>query len=306
MKPHSLFRLAQRIYNTPQLITPTAFHVILDAFQNRHDRTTLDYLDDIKDGINGKSPLDDASVGLDDDSSNSDPKNPIDDDEDTITMGLLRVDGSLTYKPVMTLCGEMGTSYQGLVTQVQEMADAGIKTIVMEVTSGGGEGAHCFQSAQQIRDICNQNDIQLIGYADEMACSAAYAFICISDVVVANPSAILGSIGVVVALLDQSVAYEQAGLKRIFITSGDNKVPFAADGTFKQSFLDEIQEDCDKMNAEFIAFVSANTGLSEKSIKDYQAQVFDAETAVQKGLANAVMTHTQFAAYVAQAHQGKQ
>jgi hypothetical protein len=43
--------------------------------------------------------------------------------------GVLYVDGSLTYKPVMTLCGEAGTSYQSLVAQVEEMAEAGVKTI---------------------------------------------------------------------------------------------------------------------------------------------------------------------------------
>lgn len=276
---HSLLRLASRIHNTPHLITQEAFSVILDYLdaRNRTDFIRLSMLDENNE--------------------------PIDDDDCCPEMGngigLLQVDGSLTYKPVMTMCGEVGTSYQSLVAQTQAMADAGIKTIVMEVSSGGGEASHCFQAASDIRTICDDNGITLYGYADEYACSAAYALLCISDVVIANPSATLGSIGCVVALLDTSKAYEQAGLKRIFVTSGANKVPFAADGSFKKEFLEEIQADVDRLNEDFAAHVASHTGLDVKTIKGFEAGTFDAATAVEKGLANAVMTNKQFADFLA-------
>jgi protease-4 len=202
------------------------------------------------------------------------------------------------------MCGEAGTSYQSLVASVEDMAANGVRTIVMEVNSGGGEASHVFQACEDIRAICDEHGIKLIGYADTMAASAAYALISICDEVVANPSASLGSIGCVVALMDASKAYEQAGLKRIFITSGDNKVPFAEDGSFKESFLADIQESVDKLNAEFTAHVSKFTGLSAKEIVDFQAKVFDAEEAAKLGLANKLMTNKQFVAYVAQIHKG--
>jgi ClpP class serine protease len=286
MHPHSLYRLASRVHNTPHLIVPDEFHFILNYLDARN------------------SPLfAPTSVPLDDDNQESmdddvDPgPSPLDDDTNQIPV--VSVDGTLTYKPVMSMCGEVGTSYQALVETFEELAEAGHKLIVMEVSSGGGEASHCFQAANDIRAICDDNNIQLIGYADTMACSAAYALICVCDVVIANPSASLGSIGCVVSLLDTSKAMEQAGLKRIFITSGENKVPFDADGSFKESFLEEIQADVDRLNDEFTAHVAANTGIDAKIIRSFEAGVFDAETAVQKGLANAVMTNKQFAAYVA-------
>lgn len=279
MPTHSLIRLTEKVYNTPHLITPEAFNVVLDYLDSRNTVGKIEmrsegdgYADKEKPYANG--------------------------------LGVLKVDGSLTYKPVMTLCGEAGTSYQSLVAHVEEMAEAGVKTIVMEVTSGGGEASHVFQACEDIRAIVDEHGIKLIGYADTLAASAAYALISICDEVIANPSASLGSIGCVVALMDMSKAYEQAGLKRIFITSGENKVPFAEDGSFKQEFLDDVQESVNKLNAEFAAHVSKYTGIDMDTIMGFQAGVFDADEALEKGLANKIMTNKQFAAYVAKLHKG--
>ena len=73
-----------------------------------------------------------------------------------------------------------------------------------------------------------------------MACSVYYALIAQCDEVIANPDAIVGSIGCCVALTDVSKAMEMEGVKRIFITSGSNKVPFRrwyiqAQSSFKNS-----------------------------------------------------------------------
>lgn len=276
---HSLYRLRAKVHNVPHLITPEAFNVILDYLDYR---TSDDFV--IKADVAAAPPYQSAPT------SNG--------------VGVLRVDGSLTYKPVMTMCGEAGTSYTSLVDQVEEMAEAGIKTIVMEVTSGGGEASHVFQACEDIRAICDEFGINLIGYADTVAASAAYALIATCDEVIANPSACLGSIGCVVALMDTSKAMEQAGLKRIFITSGESKVPFAEDGSFKQEFLDEIQADVNRLNEEFAAHVNKYTGIPVDDIMGFQAKVYDAKEAVERGLANKVMTNKEFAAYVAQLHKG--
>ncbi len=275
MHPHSLTRLLSKVYNTPHLITPQAFNVILDYFDKRN-----------------AADFEPITVEASTVSTRPAAKKE--------TLGYLLVDGSLTYRPVMTLCGEAGTSYQSLVEQTQELADAGVKRIVMEINSGGGEASHVFQAANDIRAICDDNEIELIGYADTLACSAAYALGCVCDQLIANPSADIGSIGCVVALLDTSKAMEKAGFKRIFITSGENKVPFDADGSFKESFLEDIQADVDRLNDEFAAHVSKHTGIDVDTIKGLEAKVFHAEAAKERGLINAVMTNKEFGQFLAQ------
>lgn len=282
---NGLLRLRAKLHNVPHLITAESFSVILDY-------------------IEARSSLGFEKIEWED---NSDPYDrSVEDKPYADGLGVLRVDGSLTYKPVMTMCGEAGTSYQSLTHQVEEMAAAGVRTIVMEVSSPGGEASHCFQTAAEIRNICDEHNINLIGYADTLACSGGYALICICDEVIANPDAELGSIGCVIALTDTSKAYEKAGVKRIFITSGANKVPFDADGSFKKEFLEELQVDVNKINDQFAQHVSTYTGLSVEKIKSYEAGVYSGSDAVERGLANKLMTNKEFASYVAAIHKGNQ
>ena len=117
---------------------------------------------------------------------------------------------------------------------------------------------------------------------------------------IANPSAEVGSIGCVVALMDVSKAMDNAGLKRIYIASGKSKVPFAEDGSFKPEFLQEVQAEVDRLNEEFASHVSTYTGLDVSTIMEMEAKVFNAKEAMNRGLVNAVMTTKEFAQFLAQ------
>lgn len=275
MPKHSLLRLASKIHNTPHLITAESFNVVLDYLDSRNNAVKL------------MMPEND----------NDDKE---DDSDEVYDNGVvcICIDGSLTYKPIMTMCGEVGTSYVSLVDKVEDAIESGAKTIVFDVNSGGGEASHVFQTATDIRQMCDDNNVKLIAYADTMACSAAYALSVIADTVIMNPSATVGSIGCVVALLDTSKAMEAAGLKRIFISSGDAKVPYNEAGEFKQEFLDEIQVDVDALNIEFSEFVSKYSGIDAKLIRGFEAKTFNANEALEAGLVNKVMTNREFVQYV--------
>jgi len=285
-KKQSLLRLTHSAYNLPHLLLPST----LDNFLTYLDRRNLGILDDIEDDL---------------EDNEEDSEFP--EIEMVGTLGYIFVNGALTFQPVVGACGEVqGCSYTGLLEQVEDMAEAGAKTIVMEFSSPGGQSSHIWEYANEIRKVCDEHNIELIGYVQEMACSAAYALACLCDEVVSNPDAITGSIGCVVALTDFSKAMDDAGIKRIYITSGDAKVPFAADGSFKKEFLDKIQKDVNKANEQFASHVSKYTGLSVETIKSFNAETFDAEEALDRGLINSIMTQSEFAAYVAAKHKVKQ
>lgn len=284
-KKQSLLRLTQSAYNLPHLLLPSTLDHLLTYLDHRN----LGLLDDIEDNMEDSQDEDDNELDM------------------VGSLGYIHINGALTFKPVMGMCGEVqGCSYTGLLNQVEAMAEAGAKTIVMEFSSPGGQAMQCFIYANEIRKVCDEHNIELIGYVQEMACSAAYALACLCDEVVSNPDAITGSIGCVVALTDFSKAMDDAGIKRIYITSGDAKVPFAADGSFKKEFIDKIQKDVNKANEQFASHVSKYTGLSVETIKSFNADTFDAEEALDKGLINSIMTQSEFAAYVAAKHKVKQ
>lgn len=284
MSKHSLLRLSSMIYNTPHLITPQSFDTILTYVEARNQH-----------GILSLMPM---GNGGEQDQEEDKPDDLDDINECPMPIRLIDISGTLTYKPVRTMCGEVGMSYESLVDRVEDCIEEGATTIILNFNSGGGEAGHCFETANLIRSICDENKVKLIGYVDTMACSAAYALACICDELYVNPSATVGSIGCVICLLDTSKAMEQEGYKRIFITSGDKKVPFDDTGAFKQDFLDELQSDVDRLNMEFVSHVNKYTGIEASVIKDWQAGCFNAEEAVANSLASGVMTNREFVQYV--------
>lgn len=276
---HSLFRLYESLYNTPHLITQTSLDPILDYLENRN---TIEL--QVK---------------------NSSPKyiNPTPQKSDS-GVGLINIHGSLSYKPMASMCGEARTSYVGIEEQAEQLIAIGVKTIVFDFDSGGGEASHAFEYSNDLRKLTDDNGVRTIAYIDKIAASAAYAYACQCNEVIINPSASAGSIGCVIALMNNSKQLAANGIERKYITSGKNKVPFDNDGSFKEEFIDKLQSEVDRLNLEFANHVSKYTGLSVEDINNMEADVFNAEEALEKGLVNKIMTTKQFAAYIAELHKG--
>lgn len=213
-------------------------------------------------------------------------------------IGLINIHGSLTNKPVESLCGATGTSYAGLMGQMHELVDMGCKTVVLDISSGGGEAFNCFQTADAMRKLADENEVYMISYVQDCAASAAYALCVMSDEVVAHPQGQVGSVGVLIALMNNNKALEKAGLTRTFVTAGANKIPFDAEGGFRDEFLAGLQADVDELYGEFVAHVSKYTGLSVDEIKSTEASMFRANKALELGLINSIMTNEAFAEYL--------
>ena len=271
---HKLHRLLDSVYNSPQLITATALKPIVEYLVERNG-ASFSFVPEAKETEKKKA----MQVG---------------------SIGEIVVDGAISYKPVEGLCGPSGTSYTGILDQAQELIDAGVDTILMVFSSPGGAAAHCFTTCQELREMADDNGIRLISYIDEMAASAALALSVISDEVIIHPSATTGSIGCVCAILDQSKALADKGLKPIYISSTPGKTAFNPDGSFSDKFLETLQNEVTALGNQFANHVTEFTGIPLETILGMDAQMFNAEKAVEVGLANKIMNHKQFAAYLAQ------
>jgi len=275
---HSLFRLSGQIFNSPQLITAESFAPIVDYLSKRN-AGEIAMMEDVED-----------------------------DDEDhkekhiEIINGVafIKVDGALTYKPQRMMCSPEGTSYLGLIQQTVEAIQAGANTIVFEHSSGGGQALNCFSTANEVRRMLTEAGVRSYSYIDEGSYSASYAWACIADEVVIQPEASCGSIGCICALIDNSKALEQEGLKRVVISSTPGKSPYAEDGSFSKKFLAKMQEDVTRLGNKFAEHVSFYTGLAVDDILAMDAQTFNAEKALEIGLVNKIMTPREFLNYISQ------
>lgn len=275
---HSLFRLSGQIFNSPQLITAESFAPIVDYLSKRN-AGEIAMMEDVEDDDEERKEKHIEIIN---------------------GIAFIKVEGALTYKPQRMMCSPECTSYLELIQQTAEAIQAGANTIVFEHSSGGGQALNCFSTANEVRRMLTEAGVRSYSYIDEGSFSASYAWACIADEVIIQPEASCGSIGCICALIDNSKALEQEGLKRVVISSTPGKSPYAEDGSFSKEFLAKMQEDVTRLGNKFAEHVSFYTGLAVDDILAMDAQTFNAEKALEIGLVNKIMTPREFLNYISQ------
>jgi len=272
------------VFNKPQLITLDSLQPITDYLSNPERVANLKF----------EKPTQEYALGLADFNSEQEYEayrlselgiNP------QTMVGVLDISGTLMYRK-----GSMGAdctelvSYESLKEQTANMIEAGVKQIILNVDSNGGMAHALFSTANYISKLAKENGVRTVAYVDGNAYSAAYGLTVLADEIVAHPQASVGSVGVVVALYNDSKALDKAGIKRQFVFAGGNKIPFDnSTGEFTDKFLSDLQKSVNRTYNMFVKHVASYRGISEQAVIDTQASVYDVEEALQLGLIDKVM-----------------
>lgn len=206
-------------------------------------------------------------------------------------VGTLDISGTLVYRSgsMNANCTEL-VSYESLKQQAEAQIEAGVKTLVLKVDSGGGQAHGLFSAANHIKKIAKQSGVKTVAYVDGLSASAAYGLAVLADEIVAHPQSQVGSVGVVVQLYNDSKMLENVGIKRQFVFAGDNKIPFDnSTGEFTDKFVNDLQKSIDKTYKTFVQHVATNRGLTDQDVIDTQASVYDVDEALSLGLIDKVM-----------------
>ena len=191
------------------------------------------------------------------------------------------------------------TSYEELVSDVKTLLEAGAETIIQYNDSGGGQAYGMMESSSLVRKMLDEKSAKMVTYSDGLTASAAYGWASISDEIITNPDSELGSVGVVVSLTDYSKYLNELGIKKIYITAGEGKVPFNADGSFTDTYLKELQEKVTEIYGKFVSHVTSNRPITTEKLIEVGAGVFTADKAISLGMADSKMTREDFANYLA-------
>ena len=124
---------------------------------------------------------------------------------------------------------------------------------------------------------------------DGMA-SAGYLLGSTADKVFATQTAGIGSIGVVLAHVDQSKANEMAGLKPTFIQAGAMKTAGSPHEVLEGEALEYLQDSVNQSYEMFVNAVAEARGLDQDAIRATEARVYRGEKAVTVGLADGIMS----------------
>lgn len=187
------------------------------------------------------------------------------------------------------------TSVDVLTRMIDAAADDDrITGAVLDVDSPGGAVTGTPEAAAAVARFAERKAIA--AYTGGMMCSAAYWIAAPCDAILAEPSAEVGCIGVYMALLDVSRAFEMAGLKTELFKTGEYKAMGIEGLPLTDAQRDLLQDEVDMIGDWFTTAVRANRGaIADETM---QGQTFFAEPALDAGLIDRVGTLDDATQYV--------
>ena len=158
------------------------------------------------------------------------------------------------------------------------------KAVAFSINCPGGSPVQSSLIAQRIRQLADKHNTEVLAFVEDVAASGGYWLACVADEIYADPSSIVGSIGVVSAGFGFEGAIEKLGITRRAHTAGENKMrldPFQAEKVEDVEWLKDLQL---KIHEEFKAHVTAWRGAKLKGEDLMTGEVWLGREAVELGL----------------------
>lgn len=167
----------------------------------------------------------------------------------------------------------------------QANADPEVKSILLDIDSPGGSVTGVPETANVIRDSVKS----VYAYSDTLMASAAYWLASGASGIFASESALVGSIGVFVPILNMKKMYEAAGIEVEVIKSGALKAAGYPGTALTQAQRDDLQASVDFVYNKFTDFVSSRESVNGQPVSEtMQGQDFYGEQAVESALVDGI------------------
>lgn len=275
--------LATRLFNVPLAITPHKAEIVIAALADRLGIAQLFRPDGDIIALAGGG----ARAFLDDMDTDDEP---VESRPYEVFEGVARisVQGTLVQK-LGTLHPWSGmTGYDGIRALLSlALEDPGVRAIMLDVDSPGGEVAGCFDLTDAIYAARGEKPIWSI--LTESAYSAAYAIASATDRIIVPRTGGTGSVGVICMHVDFSKALSQTGVDVTLIHYGDRKADGNEYSPLSKEVRARLQADVDAMGELFVETVARNRDLTAARVRNTQAGTFLGAAGVEVGFADAVM-----------------
>ncbi len=122
------------------------------------------------------------------------------------------------------LLGGRGLSIESVSPLLKRAFETkGAKAVALALNSPGGSPVQSALIAQRIRLHAREKNLPVIAFVEDVAASGGYWLACAADEIIADPSSIVGSIGVISSGFGFQDLIARIGVERRVHTSGENK-----------------------------------------------------------------------------------
>jgi protease-4 len=164
--------------------------------------------------------------------------------------------------------------------------DEAVLAIILEIDSGGGGITASDIIYKALLDFKqSRSDRQIVALCGDTAASGAYYIALAADHIIAHPTTVTGSIGVLVQSINVRELATKHGIKDVTIKSGENKDllnPLSEFSLQQQAILQAV---VDAMHERFVGLVTKHRDLSEDEVRPLaDGRIFTATEALKLGL----------------------
>tara|TARA_B100000809_G_scaffold264800_1_gene321678 strand:+ start:4167 stop:5222 length:1056 start_codon:yes stop_codon:yes gene_type:complete len=164
--------------------------------------------------------------------------------------------------------------------------DPSIKAIILEIDSPGGGITASDVIYKALMDFrASDSDRRIVALFEDVAASGGYYIATAANHIVAHPTTITGSIGVLISSLNLKEFGDKYGIRDTTIKSGANKDMLNpwADLTDEQREL--LQAMIDQMHTRFVDLVALGRGLEESKVREIaDGRILSAQEALRHKL----------------------
>lgn len=168
--------------------------------------------------------------------------------------------------------------------------DEDMRAIIMEIDSPGGMIGPSDEMYRALMRFKERDDHpRVLSFTRDLSASGGYYVSLASDWIMAEPTAVVGSIGVIMQSMNLQGLSEKIGIEDVTIKSGENKDLLNPFRETKPEQLALLQEVIDSMYQRFRGLVQEHRGISDEELDRLaDGRIFSAQAAVEEKLIDEV------------------
>ncbi len=205
-------------------------------------------------------------------------------------IALIDIDGVLLDMKLPSIFGAEESKLSLLDQQLRAAgSDHDVKAVVLRINSPGGSVTASDTMYELVKRFKKNTGKPVIAATQEVAASGAYYIACASDVIVAHPTSVIGSIGVIFQTFNLQGTMQLLGVRPEAIKSGPMKDMASPFRPLDDDSRKVMQGMIDEYYARFVGVVTGNRPLKggpDKVKLATDGRVFTGAQAVEIGLAD--------------------
>jgi len=180
------------------------------------------------------------------------------------------------------------TQSSGIIEEIHQYEeDEGVKAIILRIDSPGGGVGPSQEIHREVLKVKSKKKV--VTSMGSVAASGGYYVACASDLIIANPGTITGSIGVLMEFTNIEELFKKIGIKGVVLKSGEHK---DIGSPFREMTPEEkkiIQGVIDNVHEQFIQAVAQGRRLERSKVAEIaDGRILTGEQAKQLGLVDQI------------------